>query len=98
MAWALAKPSWGGFPQLEQIEEGVMAKVLAVLALIAAVLLVAPGIESGTSGSTQFFQAIGTADGGGGEANPPPRPLSGLPAPELQPRRPRHGCPLPRGG
>jgi hypothetical protein len=23
-------------------------------------------IESGTSGSTQLFQAIGTADGGGG--------------------------------
>jgi len=65
MPWALAKPSWGGFPQLEQIEEGVMAKVLAVLALIASFLLVAPVIESGTLGSTQFFQAIGTAEGGG---------------------------------
>ena len=42
-----------------------MAKVLAVLALIASFLLVAPVIESGTSGSTQFFQAIGAAEGGG---------------------------------
>jgi hypothetical protein len=65
MLWALTKPSWGGFPQLEQVEEGVMAKVLAVLAAIVSFLLVAPVIESGTSGSTQFFQAIGTADGGG---------------------------------
>lgn len=43
-----------------------MTKVLAVLALIASFLLVAPVIESGTSGSTQFFQAIGTAEGGSG--------------------------------
>jgi len=42
-----------------------MAKVLAVLAAIVSFLLVAPVIESGTSGSTEFFQAIGTADGGG---------------------------------
>ena len=42
-----------------------MAKVLAVLAAIVSFLLVAPVIESGTSDSTQFFQAIGTADGGG---------------------------------
>ena len=42
-----------------------MTKVLAVLAAIVSFLLVAPVIESGTSGSTQFFQAIGTADGGG---------------------------------
>jgi hypothetical protein len=41
-----------------------MTKVLAVLAAIVSFLLVAPVIESGTSGSTQFFQAIGTADGG----------------------------------
>ena len=41
-----------------------MTKVFAVLAAIVAFLLVAPVIESGTSGSTQFFQAIGTADGG----------------------------------
>src|SRR2546426_11937239 len=98
MSWALAKPSWGGFPQLEQIEEGVMAKVLAVLALIASFLLVAPGIESGTSGSTQFFQAIGTADGGGWEAKPPPRPLAEVGSPEVQPSRLRHRCLRPGGG
>ena len=43
-----------------------MAKLLAVLVVLASFLLVAPVIESGTSGSTQFFQAIGTADGGAG--------------------------------
>jgi len=42
-----------------------MAKVWAVLAVIASFLLVAPVIESGTSSSTEFFQAVGTADGGG---------------------------------
>jgi hypothetical protein len=42
-----------------------MTKVLAVLFIIASFLLVAPVIESGTTGSTQFFQAVGTADGGG---------------------------------
>jgi hypothetical protein len=41
-----------------------MTKVWATLLIIASFLLVAPVIESGTSGSTQFFQAIGTADGG----------------------------------
>ncbi len=41
-----------------------MAKVLATI-MVAVMLLAAPIIESGTSGSTQFFQAIGTADGGG---------------------------------
>src|SRR2546428_8585442 len=97
MPWALAKPSWGGFPQLEQIEEGVMAKVLAVLALIASFLLVAPVIESGTSGSTQIFQAIGTAESGGGQAEPPPHPLSEFRIPELQSSRPRHRR-LPRRG
>jgi hypothetical protein len=40
-------------------------KVLwAVLVIVTSFLLVAPVIESGTSGSTQVFQAIGTADGG----------------------------------
>ena len=42
-----------------------MAKLMAVLLVLASFLLVAPVIESGTSGSTQFFQAVGTADGGG---------------------------------
>jgi hypothetical protein len=41
-----------------------MKKVWAVVLALAAVLLAAPVIESGTSGS-QFFQAIGTAEGGG---------------------------------
>lgn len=40
--------------------------VVAAVLLLASFLFVAPVIESGTSGSTQFFQAIGTADGGGG--------------------------------
>jgi hypothetical protein len=42
-----------------------MAKVFATIVVFAALLLAAPIIESGTSGSTQLFQAIGTADGGG---------------------------------
>ncbi len=42
-----------------------MAKLWAVLVVLAAFLLVAPVIESGTSG-TQVFQAIGNADGGAG--------------------------------
>ena len=43
-----------------------MAKLIAAVMLVASFLLVAPVLESGTSGSTQLFQAIGTADGGGG--------------------------------
>jgi hypothetical protein len=43
-----------------------MAKLGAVLLILASYLLVAPVIESGMLESTQFFQAIGTADGGGG--------------------------------
>jgi hypothetical protein len=43
-----------------------MVKVLALVVALASFLLVAPVIESGTSGSTQVFQAIGTADGGAG--------------------------------
>jgi hypothetical protein len=42
-----------------------MKRVWAALMIVAAFLLVAPVIESGTSGSTQFFVAIGNADGGG---------------------------------
>ena len=41
-----------------------MTKVWAALLIIASFLLVAPVIESGTTGSTQFFQAVGTAEGG----------------------------------
>jgi hypothetical protein len=43
-----------------------MSKLFAVLAIIVSFLLVAPIIESGTSESSGIFQAIGTADGGGG--------------------------------
>lgn len=44
-----------------------MAKFWAALLIVASFLMLAPVIESGAS-STQFFQAIGTADGGGGGA------------------------------
>ena len=45
-----------------------MAKVWASIVIVATVvgsfLLAAPVIESATSGYTQFFQAVGTAEGG----------------------------------
>ena len=44
-----------------------MVKLLTLAVALASLLFVAPVIESGTSGSTQIFQAIGTADGGAGE-------------------------------
>jgi hypothetical protein len=44
-----------------------MTKAFAVVLALASLLLVAPIIESGTSGSTQLFVAIGNADGGGGD-------------------------------
>jgi hypothetical protein len=43
-----------------------MAKLWAALLIIMSFLMLAPIIESGTTESTQYFQAIGTADGGGG--------------------------------
>jgi hypothetical protein len=43
-----------------------MTKLVGALLALMALLLAAPVIESGTMGSTQWFQAIGTADGGGG--------------------------------
>ena len=43
-----------------------MRILLGALAILAAFLFAAPVIESGTIGSTQVFQAVGTADGGGG--------------------------------
>lgn len=42
-----------------------MSKVWAAVLVLASFLLAAPVIESGTSGSSQVFQAIGTAEGGG---------------------------------
>ena len=41
-----------------------MARIWAAVLIVASLLLVAPVIESGTS-STEFFQAVGTAAGGG---------------------------------
>jgi hypothetical protein len=46
--------------------ETSMIRILALVVALTSFLLVAPVIESGTSGSTQVFQAIGTADGGAG--------------------------------
>jgi len=46
-----------------------MAKLWTALLVVASLLMLAPVIESGTSESTQFFQAVGTADGGGGGAD-----------------------------
>ena len=43
-----------------------MAKLWTALLIVVSFLMLAPLIESGTSQSTQVFQAIGTADGGGG--------------------------------
>ena len=43
-----------------------MKKIVAVALLLTSLVLALPVIESGTSGSSQIFQAIGTADGGGG--------------------------------
>jgi hypothetical protein len=44
-----------------------MAKITAILVLLASFLLVAPVIESGTQTSMPVFQAVGNAsDGGGG--------------------------------
>ena len=42
----------------------VWTGIVVVAAVVASFLLVAPVIESGTSGATQLFQAVGTADGG----------------------------------
>jgi hypothetical protein len=47
-------------------EGPAMTKIGAMILLFASLLFAFPVIESGTSGSTQMFQAIGTADGGGG--------------------------------
>lgn len=44
-----------------------MRKILAAALILAAFLFVAPVIESETSGSTQYFAAMGNAEGGGGD-------------------------------
>jgi hypothetical protein len=43
----------------------VWTSIVVVAAVIGSFLLAAPIIESATSGTTQFFQALGTADSGG---------------------------------
>ena len=45
-----------------------MTKLWAVLLVILSLLFVAPLLESGTSESSQIFQSIGNAEGGGGGA------------------------------
>jgi hypothetical protein len=43
-----------------------MAKLVAILVVLASFLLVAPVIESGSSSPVQVFQAVGNADDSGG--------------------------------
>ena len=43
-----------------------MAKLVAILVVLASFLLVAPVIESGSSSPVPVFQAVGNADDGGG--------------------------------
>ena len=42
-----------------------MKKALAIVVAVVSLLFVAPLLESGTSSSTQVFQAVGNAEGGG---------------------------------
>jgi hypothetical protein len=42
----------------------IWVSVVIVVAVVGSFLLAAPVIESATSGYTQFFQAVGTADSG----------------------------------
>ncbi len=44
-----------------------MAKLTAILLLIATFLMVAPIIESGTQGRAPVFQAVGNASEGAGD-------------------------------
>ena len=43
-----------------------MAKIAAILVVLASFLLVAPVLESGTTTSVSIFQAVGNAEDGGG--------------------------------
>ena len=43
-----------------------MAKVVAILVVLASFLLVAPVLESDSSSPVRLFQAIGNAEDGGG--------------------------------
>ena len=43
-----------------------MTKFWAALLIVASLVFIAPVIESATSGTTEVFQALGTACSGGG--------------------------------
>ncbi len=43
-----------------------MAKLVAILVVLASFLLVAPVIESGSQSPVHIFQAVGNAESGGG--------------------------------
>ena len=45
-----------------------MTKLWTVLFVVLSLLFVAPLLESGTSESSQIFQSVGNAEGGGGGA------------------------------
>lgn len=62
----LFRPKLGRLRRCSNPTKGgsTMARLWAVWTIVAAILLAGPVIESGTSESTQIFQAIGTADGG----------------------------------
>jgi hypothetical protein len=71
LGWIVALGCLRIQPGLSPREPGIlgrrrtMSKIWAALLIVASFLMLAPVIESGTSESTQFFQAIGNADGGG---------------------------------
>ncbi|MGH7267042.1 MAG: hypothetical protein ACREMB_19650 [Candidatus Rokuibacteriota bacterium] len=44
-----------------------MTRLWTIVAILVSFLLVAPVIESGTTGSLHVFQAAGNAESGGGE-------------------------------
>src|SRR5215471_2096746 len=54
--------------QFTMHEEETMTKLWAVVLVVLSLLFVAPLIESGTSESSQIFQSVGNAEGGGGGA------------------------------
>jgi hypothetical protein len=59
-------PRWEGADPQTAEREQTMMKLWAVLLVLASFVLVAPVVESGTSGSLNLFVAVGNADGGGG--------------------------------
>jgi hypothetical protein len=43
-----------------------MAKLMAIMVVLASFLLIAPVLESGTASPVPVFQAVGNAEDGGG--------------------------------